>query len=395
MNKKSKRVLFLASQPFFEKRGSPIRLGFDLLSLSELGYEVEFITLPLGERREIQGVKTTRVPNLFFAKKISIGPSPLKLAFDFLILLYATWRVLFNKYAVVHGVEDCGIIALFAGRIGGAKVVFERHSDPESYSGARGAKKFLLEKYKKIERHVILRADAVICTGPGLVENAKKMGCASRACMIADIPSSLKTASAGQIEAARERFAADPGTVLAGYVGSFAAYQGIDLLFKSIPLAARENPNLKFIIIGGSPVEVADRRAQLAEDGVLDRVEFAGFVDPDELPAWLSAFDILLSPRISGLNTPLKLLDYLKSGAAIAATDCPANRLILDENTALLASPDPAGFANAVLRLAQDAGLREKLARNGKTVLDERHNFKCFKEGLRQCYEYALSPKNI
>ena len=56
----SKRVLFIASQPFFQWRGSPIRLGFDLMSLSQLGYEVEFLTLPIGEPREIPGVKIVR-----------------------------------------------------------------------------------------------------------------------------------------------------------------------------------------------------------------------------------------------------------------------------------------------------------------------------------------------
>ena len=52
----NKRILFIASQPFFEKRGSPIRLGFDLLALSQLGYDVEFLTLPIGERRTVEGV---------------------------------------------------------------------------------------------------------------------------------------------------------------------------------------------------------------------------------------------------------------------------------------------------------------------------------------------------
>ena len=122
----SKRVLFIASQPFFQWRGSPIRLGFDLMSLSQLGYEVEFLTLPIGERREIPGVKITRAPNPLRAKKISIGPSPLKLVFDFLLFWMALGRVIRRRYAVVHGVEDCGIVALVCARIGRAKMVFER-----------------------------------------------------------------------------------------------------------------------------------------------------------------------------------------------------------------------------------------------------------------------------
>ena len=116
-----KRILFIASQPFFEWRGSPIRLGFDLLALTQMGYSVDFLTLPLGERREIPGVRIIRAPNLFGACGIAIGPSLLKLAFDGLLFWMALGCVVRRRYAVVHGVEDCGIIAWCAARVGRAR----------------------------------------------------------------------------------------------------------------------------------------------------------------------------------------------------------------------------------------------------------------------------------
>lgn len=386
-----KRVLFVASQPFFEKRGSPIRLGFDLLSLSQLGYEVEFLTLPIGERRTVEGVKIVRAPNPFFARKISIGPSPLKLAFDFILFWMALWRVVFRRYAVVHGVEDCGILALVCGRIGRARVVFERHSDPASYSGSSGLKRRMARLYSRVERFTMRHADAVIGTGQGLVEDAMHNGRASRVCLIPDIPSSLAEAAPEDIAAARALHARSPSDILIGYVGSFAAYQGIDLLFESIPLVAEREPRARFVIIGGSDREIADRRSALAAAGHLDAVEFAGFIDPDALPAHLASFDILLSPRISGVNTPLKLLDYLKAGAAIVATDCSANRLILDRSNAELVKLEPRAFAAGILRLCADPQRRAALSAGGRAILEERHNFAFFKDGLRQCYEYILS----
>ena len=95
------------------------------------------------------------------------------------------------------------------------------------------------------------------------------------------------------------------------------------------------------MIVGGTEAEIAERKAQLREKGCEDRVSFVGKIPPDSLPCTLAACDILLSPRIQGLNTPLKLLDYLKVARSIAATDHPANRLVLDESTALFAAPEP------------------------------------------------------
>ena len=71
MKDRGKRTLFIASQPFFEWRGSPIRLGYDVRAIQENGYEVDFLTLPIGERRDVPGVRIIRAPNVFFAKQIS------------------------------------------------------------------------------------------------------------------------------------------------------------------------------------------------------------------------------------------------------------------------------------------------------------------------------------
>lgn len=387
------RVLFIASQPFFEWRGSPIRLGFDLMSLSQLGYDVEFLTLPIGQRREIDGVKIVRAPNPFRAKKISIGPSPLKLFFDFLLFWMALGRVLRRRYAVVHGVEDCGFIALVCARIGRARMIFERHSDPASYKKKKGLGNIVLRMYAAVERFVMRHADAVIGTGPGLVENAVKVRHDGRACLIPDIPSSLEDAKEEEVADIRAVYTHSQDDIIVGYVGSFAVYQGIDLLFESIPFVVKEVPHARFAIIGGQPAEIDRRRAELADVGCLEAVSFLGFIDPDRLPSYLASFDVLLSPRISGMNTPLKLLDYLKARVPIVATDCEANRLILDKTTAELTPLTPEGFAAGIVRLCKDRARREELVGAGQDILRERHSFPVFKDALRKCYEYVLSVR--
>ena len=385
-----KRILFIASQPFFEWRGSPIRLGFDLLALTQLGYIVDFLTLPLGERREIPGVHIRRAPNLFGAERISIGPSLLKLAFDFLLFWMALGCVLRQRYAVVHGVEDCGLIAWVAARIGRARLIFERHSDPSSYHKG-GLRNAVMRVYAAVERFVMRRADAVIGTGPGLVAHAQSVGRASRACLIPDIPSSLAEATEAGRAAARARCVRQADDLLIAYVGSFAVYQGIDLLFAAIPLVAAAAPRARFVIIGGSPEEIQARKAALTAAGFPQTALFLGHIAPDQLPDTLAAADILLSPRLAGMNTPLKLLDYLKAGAAIVATDCEANRLILTPEIAQLTPLTPDGFAEGILALCREPGRRARLARAGAGLLASRHNFALFREALRQCYTYVLN----
>lgn len=385
-----KRVLLIASQPYFEWRGSPIRLGYDLLALTQLGYQVDFLTLPLGMRRDLPGVRVIRCPNLFFARRIAIGPSPLKLAFDAVIGLMAVGLVLRHRYAVVHGVEDCGIVAWVCSRLGRAGLIFEKHSDPSSYRG-KGLRNMVMSAYAAVERFVMRRADAVIGTGPGLVRQAQAEGRASRTCHIPDIPSSLEAATPAGTAAARSQCSRQPDDVLVTYVGSFAAYQGIDLLFEAIAIAAASEPRARFVIIGGTPAEIAARRAALGD--AADAVLFLGFIPPDRVPDYLAASDILLSPRRSGSNTPLKLLDYLKAGSAIVAAECEANRLILNDQLALLTAPDAPAFAAGIAALCADPARRHELGRRGAELVRSQYTFSLFKDGLRRCYEYVLARK--
>ncbi len=397
------RVLFIASQPFFEWRGSPIRLGFDTLALARNGWDVDFLTLPIGERRAVEGVRIVRAPNLIRARRVSIGPNLTKLFFDGVFLPQALGMALRRRYAVIHGVEDAGIVALLVARLTGAKAVFEKHSDPGSYR-RKGLLAGVMQAYAAVERLVMRNADAVIGTGPGLVRQVREAGRGTPGFLVPDIPSSLVEPTAADTAVARRRMAeafcaagdaATPeeaaGTrVLATYVGSFASYQGIDLLFEAIPEALAAAPDLRFVIIGGTPAEIGARRAALAARGLAARVLFLGKIPPDELPGYLAASDLLLSPRIAGINTPLKLLDYLKAGRAIVATDHEANRLILDEGAALLTPLSPEGFAAGIAALANHPERREPLVRQGGELLRTTYNFEAFRRGLAECYAAIL-----
>ncbi len=388
----SRRVLYIAPQPFFEWRGSPIRVSYAVRALAELGYEVDLLVLPVGADREIEGVQIHRTANWLGIKKVAIGPS-LRKAFLDVFLFFKALRMGFrNRYAVIHGVEEAGAIAVVVASLTGGRAIFEKHSDPSSYRGG-ALRNIVLWFYSKAEAFSIRRASAVIATGPGLVEQARRVDPTRTVEHIFDIPSSLTEADAETTQRVRQRLQADAATKLVLYVGSFAVYQGIDLMFDSIPLVVTRNRDARFVIIGGTTEQIESRREWLAERDADHAVEFVGTVDPDRLPDYLAAVDLLLSPRIAGSNTPLKILDYLKAGRAIVATGSEANRLILDENIALLAEPTSEAFAAAICELLEDDQRRDQLAVNGRRLIQERYNFTEFKRLIGRCYEGVLEVK--
>ena len=381
------KVLFISTQPYFEWRGSPIRVKFNQLALERQDCEVDLLAPPIGADDPDCPSRVIRVWALPGVKSLPIGPSPAKLVFDLFLLVKAVMLMLRHRYDVVHGTEEGGMIAWLVSRLGRAKCVYEKHSDPASYR-KKGLRNLIMSAYRGVERFTARHADAVICTGPGLAEQARRYAPEANINHIPDIPSSLVEAETDRVQAVRGQLLEDGEEVLVTYVGSFALYQGIDLLFETIPLVLAKQHNVRFLVIGGRADEIEFYRARLGADAT--RVSFAGLIDPNELPHWLAASDIVLAPRRAGINTPLKILDYFKANVAIVATDTDANRLILDEQCARLCQFDADAFAEAISELARQPEQREKLAAGGHERYLTRFNFSVFSAQIGEVYGKLL-----
>jgi len=65
----------------------------------------------------------------------------------------------------------------------------------------------------------------------------------------------------------------------------------VDVFIRAIPLVLKKVPNVKFVLLGGGPLEKKFR--ELAKDlGVYERVLFIGRVSPEEMPKYLASVDI-------------------------------------------------------------------------------------------------------
>ena len=128
---------------------------------------------------------------------------------------------------------------------------------------------------------------------------------------------------------------------LALYTGTFEAYQGVDMLTAAAAIVARQRPDARILVVGGEPaqVELAKRRAEASEAGRI--MIFTGQQPAKEIPGFVEARDLLVSPRIRGTNTPLKIYSYLRSGRPIVATNLLTHTQVLTPETARLVAPEP------------------------------------------------------
>ena len=109
------KILFLAPQPFYLERGTPIAIDMLLKELSARGYDVHLLTFPGGQERSYAGLSIQRIgdskanyqDSLVPGSKQPIGPgfSLAKVWLD-MHMLFTAWRhIASGKYDLVHAVE--------------------------------------------------------------------------------------------------------------------------------------------------------------------------------------------------------------------------------------------------------------------------------------------------
>jgi glycosyltransferase involved in cell wall biosynthesis len=174
--------------------------------------------------------------------------------------------------------------------------------------------------------------------------------------------------------------------VIALYIGNLESYQGIDLLISSFKVAFERAKNGYVLIIGGRESHIAAYKRRVVELQMDSHFKFLGAKPVSNLSSYLSQADLLLSPRVRGNNTPMKIYSYLHSGRAVLATDLPTHTQVLHSGVAFLAKPDPDSFGAALLEAFSSEEKRLALGKAAKDLAEQRYTYRTFSAKLTEIY---------
>lgn len=376
------KILMLAPEPFFQPRGTPISVYFRLKVLSNLGHKVDLVTYHLGEDRSFKNVKLLRIPDLFWIKKIKIGPSLTKLPLDFLMLLKAVTRLLTKRYDLVFSHEEAAFFGVGLAKIFHIPHVYDMHSSlPQQLDNFNFSRSVILKQmFTMIERFVLKNSQAVIVICPDLLNIVKAEGFGEKAVLLENfLDFEYPDYSREDVYNKRREFAGDDQKIVL-YAGNFLPYQGIPLFLAA---AAKVKDKRTVFLLVGDTSEAVERMGRAAVKlGISDKVFFTGQVDPALIPLFISLSDVLVSPRISGTNTPLKIYSFLKSGKPVVATNLWTHSQILNDKIAILVDPDADSLAAGIRSALFD---KESLAvaRAAKSLADRKYILPKYMEKIK------------
>jgi glycosyltransferase involved in cell wall biosynthesis len=187
-----------------------------------------------------------------------------------------------------------------------------------------------------------------------------------------------------------ERYAINGHSVIL-YAGTFETYQGLDLLVDASKEVIRTRKDVRFLCVGGNESQI-DRMKFLAHQrGVTEYFIFPGAVPPEEVEAFFRIASILISPRITGTNTPLKIYSYLRSGVPILATKIVSHTQVLTDDVALLVEPHPESLSSGVLRLLEDAQLCGRLAENALRLAEKSYSSDAYHRKIAEVFAFLAA----
>ena len=171
------------------------------------------------------------------------------------------------------------------------------------------------------------------------------------------------------------------GATVLGFVGSFYAYEGLDLLLDAFPALLEKRPELRLLLVGGGPQD-ANLKAQAQRLGVADKLIFTGRVPHSEVSRYYDQIDLLVYPRhsmrLTELVTPLKPLEAMAQGRLFVASDVGGHReLIRDGETGTLFKAGSAdALAEAVLDMLDHRERWPAMRAAGRHFVEDVRNWK-------------------
>jgi glycosyltransferase involved in cell wall biosynthesis len=388
------RILMIAPEPFFEPRGTPFSEYHRIRALADLGHSVDLVTYPFGRDVDLPGLRIFRCPRPPLVRRVRIGPSLAKVPLDLALALTALRRALGGQYEAVHSHEEGALVGVAVARLLGVPHVYDMHSSlPQQLANFGYSRSPLLRRlFEWIERVAIRRSRVVIVICPELAARVRAIDARVPCVVIENAPGAGDGAAPGAGRAIRASLGIGEGSPVVLYAGTFEPYQGLDLLLEAVPRVREACPGARFVLVGGSR-DQADSLRDLARRAGLDGTVIVVDRQPAEtIPAYLDAADVLVSPRRTGTNTPLKIYQYLRSGRPIVATRLVTHTQVLDDEIAVLTEPTGEALAAGIVGVLREPDRGRARAERARRTAEARYSYEAYLARTREAYGQLAGP---
>lgn len=309
-----------------------------------------------------------------------------------------------EKPDIIHAHSPAlnGLAALKVGKKHGIPVVYETRAFWEDAAVDHGTNKENDTRYKltrAMESRVFKQADAITTICEGLRKDIVARGNADSKVTV--IPNAVDIEQFDIIAQRKQELADKLGLntqFTLGFIGSFYAYEGLDLLLDAVAELVKTDPNVQCLMVGGGPQD-DNLKAQAARLGIESNVIFTGRVPHSEVSDYYSLIDLLVYPRkpkrITELVTPLKPLEAMAQGRLFVASNVGGHHELIEHGkTGLLFEKDSVtSLIEVIGQFRQEKWPAQQLIEQGREFVANVRNWKNSVARYENIYHSLLANK--
>jgi glycosyltransferase involved in cell wall biosynthesis len=377
------------------------RVWQEALALTKAGFAVDVIC-PTGEGRERERFEVREGVTIHRFTAAPPGPGPAGYAREYVVAFWRIARLALRlgrrrKFDIVHAANppDILLLATLPLKLRGAGFVFDHHDlVPELYRAKFPAPSaFAYLALRAAEWMTFRLADVVVSTNDSYRAVAVTRGGKSRdsAFVVRNAPPE------SFLDPVPPRPALKRGRPhLLAYVGMMAPQDGVDHAVRALAtLRARRDD--WFAIFAGDGDALPSLRRLAAELDLEDRVQFPGFLPPEQIRELLETADVCLAPEprtpFNDASTMIKIVEYMAAGRAIVSYDLVESRFSAAESAVYAHPNDEASFAACIDGLLANPERRRQLGTIGRERIRDELSWSASEQELLRAYERLLARR--
>lgn len=285
----------------------------------------------------------------------------------------------------------------FLGRIAASSlripaIVHTVHGAPFHDFQGRGARLF----FRQCEKYAARKCHALISVADAMTDSLVATQVAPRD-KFTTIYSGMKVEPFLQAEvhrdSMRQRFGFKATDVVIGKVARLFHLKGHKYLIEAARKVVAQCPHTHFLLVGDGILRKT-LAVQIAAANLGDHFHFAGLVDPDEIPAFIGAMDILVHTSLrEGLARTLP--QALIAGKPVVSYDIDgAREVVIPHETGFLLQPQSQDdLSDALIQLVENSELRNRFGQTGRQRVTPQFCHEHMTKRIRRLYQQILAEQ--
>ena len=252
----------------------------------------------------------------------------------------------------------------------------------------------LFKTYQSLERWAGKRTDKFICVCNAMADQYVEAGVAPREKFVTiysgmDVDPFLNPPKPPA--AVRAEFDIEPQHIVIGKIARLFNLKGHEYVIAAAKPVVESNPNVRFMFVGDGILR-EQYENEIREAGLSENFIFTGLVDPVRIPEIVHAMDIVVHTSLwEGLARVLP--QGLLSGKPVVSYDVDgAKEVVISNETGFLLPPKSIDeLSAALIQLANDPELRDRLGSTGRERFTQQYRHEFMTERIREVYAELIS----